>query len=93
VFSLILHLLIPSFVRAFFRTIKRYPLVFVAITLLGQFIGAWLTTNCFADGDWPMTALGVYIFAFYTGLLGMVIVKWWNGTWDAFCDFGLSQFE
>ena len=40
-----------------------------------------------------MAGLGVLMLGGYTGLLGLVAVKCWAGTWGGFCDYAASQFE
>lgn len=91
--SLIGHLLTPLVGRTFFRTVKRFPLAFVAVAVGGQGLGAWLVCECGPAGDWPMAGLGVLLLVFYTGLLGLVAVKCRTGTWDNFCDDAASQFD
>ena len=90
---LIGHLLTPLVGRTFFRTVKRFPPAFAAVAVGGQGLGAWLVCECGPAGDWPMAGLGVLLLVFYTGLLGLVAVKWWAGTWGGFCDAAASQFE
>ncbi len=40
-----------------------------------------------------MIGIGVLCLTFYTGLLGLLAVKLWAGTWGTFCDYSKSLFE
>ncbi len=80
-------------VPLFIRTIKRFPLVFAGVAVVGQVLGAWLVCNCAQAGNWQMVAIGVFELVFYTGLLGLLAVKWLNGSWRDFCDYVLSLAE
>ena len=77
----------------FWWAVKRFPLAFAGLALAGQVLGAWLVDNCGPVGDWEMAGLGVLCLTFYTGLLGLLAVKWWGGTWGEFCDYAASLFE
>lgn len=87
------HLLTPLIGRTFFRTVKRFPTVFAGVAITGQAVGMWLVCECGPAGDWPMIGLGVLCLVFYTGLFGMVLLKCRTGTWDAFCDHAVAEFE
>jgi hypothetical protein len=95
--SLITHLiggrLVPVLSRSFWRAVKRFPPAFAGVALAGQFLGAWLVNCCGPAGDWSMTGLGVLCLIFYTGLVVMLAVKWWDGTWGEFCDYAASLFD
>ena len=95
--TLLVNLIVRAVYRyavpMFFRTIKRFPLAFAAVAAVGQAVGAWLVCNCGQAGNWSMAVLGVFELGFYTGLLGLLTVKWRNGTWGEFCDYVLSQVE
>ena len=65
------------------------------IALAGEGVGVW------AIGLWPgrsiaddlaLFGVGILCLVFYSGLLGLWIVKLWNGTWAAFCDSAASNF-
>lgn len=84
------HVFAPLLGRTFFRFVKRFPATFAAVTLGGQFLGAWLICECGPAGNWPMAGLGVLMLAFYAGLLCFLAVKWWRGTWGDFCDEVIS---
>ena len=92
--SLVAHLFVrvvqryavPMLVRA----VRRFPLLFAGGAVGGQAFGAWLACECGPAGDWPMAGLGVLMLGFYTGLVGLVAVKWRDGTWGGFCDYVLS---
>ena len=90
---LIGHFLTPLAGRTFFRAVKRFPPAFAAVAVLGQALGIWLMYECGPAGDWPMAGLGLLCLVFYAGLLGLVVFKCLEGTWDRFCDYAASQFE
>lgn len=71
--------------------ILQFAFAFVAA--VGQAFGAWLVCDCGQAGNWLLVAHGVLEVGFYTGLLGLVALKWKNGTWGEFCDYVLSLVE
>lgn len=95
--SLVLHLIVrlayQHVVPMFFRFLKRYPLAGASLAIGGQLLGGWLAWECMLARDWPMTGLGILMLSGYTGLLILVVVKWWNGTWGKSCDYVLSLVE
>jgi hypothetical protein len=95
--SLVVNLIVRATHRyavpMFIRTVRRFPPAFACVVAVGQAIGAWLVCECGPAGDWPMAGLGVLMLGFYTGLLGLVTVKWWDRSWGEFCDYVLSQVE
>ena len=86
----IVELLIPILGWAFWMAVKRFPPAFAGVTFVGQLLGAFLLDYCGQAVDWPMAGLGVLCLIFYTGLLGMLIIKLWHGTWGVFCDYAAS---
>ena len=95
--SLVVHFIVrlahQHVVPAFFRFLKRFPLAGASFAIGGQMLGGWLAWECMLAQDWPMTGLGILMLSSYSGLLGLVAVKWWNGTWGKSCDYVLSLVE
>lgn len=89
---LIGHLLTPLAGRTFFRTAKRFPPTFAAVALAGEAVGVW-AVGFWVVGDWFLVGIGVLCLVFYTGLLALLAIKLWAGTWGAFCDWAASLFE
>jgi hypothetical protein len=88
---LITHLIAPFVGRCFFRTVRRWPVIFALIALGGEGIGVWAV---FVEpGNWMLAGIGVLIFVFYTWLLILLLSKLRGGTWGAFCDWAISLFE
>ncbi len=86
------ELLTPTIGRFFWRAAKRFPPAFAGVGFVGQFVGVFLIQGAPA-GDWPIFGIGVLCLIFYTGLLGLLAIKLWSGTWDLFCDYSKSLFE
>lgn len=86
------ELLTPTIGRFFWRSVKRFPPSFAGVAFVGQFVGVYLI-QCAPAGDWTMIGIGVLCLTFYTGLLGLLAVKLWAGTWGIFCDDSKSLFE
>lgn len=80
-------------VPTFFWTCKRFSPAFAGVAMVGQKVGAWLVWECGLAKDWPMAGLVVLMLVFYSGLLALVAVKWWNDTWGEFCDSVWSYVE
>ena len=87
---LIAHLIAPFVGRWSFRAFRRWPVLFAAAALVGDGVGLWLISIRPA-GDWVLVG-GILCLVFYTGLLVLLVVKLWSGTWSAFCDWGESIF-
>ena len=87
------ELLTPTIRRFFWHSVKRFPAAFAGLAFVGQGLGVWLIDQFVPAGDWAMAGLGVLCLTFYTGLLGLLAVKWWAGTWGIFCDYSESLFE
>jgi hypothetical protein len=90
--QLIVHEITPFLGRWFFRTICHWPAVFAAVALVGECVGVW-AIGFWPLGDWFWVGIRVLCLFLYTGLLALLAVKLWSGTWGAFCDWGVSLFE
>ncbi len=86
------ELLTPIIGRFIWHTVKRFPPTFAGVAFVGQFVGVYLL-QCAPAGDWSIIGIGVLCLTFYTGLLGLLAVKLWAGTWGTFCDYSASLFE
>jgi hypothetical protein len=78
--------------RSFFRIVRRWPIVFAAVAAAGEAVGVW-GISFLPSRDWTMVLIGVLCITFYTGLLVLLVVKLWRGTWGEFCDWAESLFH
>ena len=82
--------------RAFFLAAKACPPLFAIVAGIGLGIGGWLTW--FLDDPDPSRQVliriaGVICIGFYGWLEALFLIKSWNGTWSAFCDWCRHQIE
>jgi hypothetical protein len=89
---LIGSLITPAIGRWFFRTVRRWPILFAVVALTGDWVGV-SAVGWWAPGDWFLFAVGVLCLVFYTGLLALLVAKLWSGTWEEFCDWGIALFQ
>jgi hypothetical protein len=89
---LISHVITPLVGRAFFRTVRRWPITFAALAIGGLLVGLVVIDVSISVSNWLLVGLGVAMEVFYGGLLLMQLHKLRQGTWTAFCDWGVSLF-
>jgi hypothetical protein len=78
--------------RTFFRIVRRWPTVFAGVAGIGLTVGVW-AVGFLPARNWMIVGIGVLCLVFYSGLLVLLIVKLWRGTWVEFCDSNEALFD
>lgn len=82
--------------RVFFQAAKVCPPLFAVVAGIGLGIGCWLTLFL-RDPDPTRQLLiriaGVICIGFYGWLEALFVIKSWNGSWGAFCDWCRNLVE